>query len=468
MGMLVVALLFYGVAAQAALVYDNSENQLDYILSFTNGQEIGDQIFLENNQTYPYLTNFSLEYYSTNATFTGNVQADVRFRYNNGPEFNEYSSPGNVFYDTGWFPIQPPKSYYSNTNSAVLNFYLADLLGGTVPLDPTKPLPSTFTVTVTFQGLADGDNLDYAGLNDFDPPDVGTNYGDYWFNDEGSWELLTNVVPVAFAMQFNSSATPPPSQILYDNTENQLDYVLTLTNSQQVGDQISLANYMTSPYLLGFSLEYYSTNTSFASNVTADVQFLLNDGPPYSGYNTPSNVFYDTGWFSITNPSSLYANTNSAVLTFSSADLRGGLVPLDPSMMMPSNFTVAVTFQGMSDSDLIDTLGLNDFNPPVIGSNYGDYWYNSGSGWELLTNEVSVGFAMQFVGTAAPGAPILYVNSGINRATVWWSPYITGWTLQTNNDLTTGNWGDYQGSVVNDSATISSPPGSVFFRLTRE
>jgi hypothetical protein len=40
-----------------------------------------------------------------------------------------------------------------------------------------------------------------------------------------------------------------------------------------------------------------------------------------------------------------------------------------------------------------------------------------------------------------------------------------GWTLQTNVNLATGSWGNYTGTVVNNSVTNSPPVGNLFFRL---
>jgi hypothetical protein len=197
----------FTVAAQEGFLYNNTKIDTGYVLNFPNGQEIGDQIFLSNYTTYPYLTSFSFEYYSPDASFVGTVTADVRFYLNNGPTFNGYSSPGSVFYDTGWFGIQPPLYYFPGTNSAVLSFSLADLAGGVVPLDPSMQMPSNFTMSVTFQGLSGSDSV---GLNVFEPPTVGTNYGDYWFNNGGTWELLTNTIPIGFAMQFNATNQPTP------------------------------------------------------------------------------------------------------------------------------------------------------------------------------------------------------------------------------------------------------------------
>jgi hypothetical protein len=52
-----------------------------------------------------------------------------------------------------------------------------------------------------------------------------------------------------------------------------------------------------------------------------------------------------------------------------------------------------------------------------------------------------------------------------NQTIISWSPLMTGWTLQTNANLTAGSWGNYSGQVSNNSVTNSPPGGNLFFRL---
>lgn len=199
-----VLVMTVAAAVRGAVIYDNTANQTGYVLMFNNNQEIGDQITVGNTAA-PYLTNFSFEYYSPNAAFSGTVQADVQFYLNDGTPTNGFNTPGTVFYDTGWFNVQTPQEVYGTaTNSAVLDFSFLDLLGGATPLNPTMQLPTNFTMTVTFQGLS---GTDQVGLNLFDPALVGTNFGDYWLNSGGTWELLTNSTAVAFGMQLNGYGT---------------------------------------------------------------------------------------------------------------------------------------------------------------------------------------------------------------------------------------------------------------------
>ena len=66
--------------------------------------------------------------------------------------------------------------------------------------------------------------------------------------------------------------------------------------------------------------------------------------------------------------------------------------------------------------------------------------------------------------------PLLSITLSNNQAVVSWSPAPPGWTLQTNSDLSTTNWGVFTGTIstngtgTTNSATIA-PVGNLFFRL---
>jgi hypothetical protein len=96
------------------------------------------------------------------------------------------------------------------------------------------------------------------------------------------------------------------------------------------------------------------------------------------------------------------------------------------------------------------TIGQLDASGAMIGGNYS----LTGGFWSL--------FAVQ-----TPSAPTLTITYFSNQAIVSWPPSVTGWTLQTNNNLSTGMWGNYLGQVVNNSITNSPPKGNLFFRLTQ-
>jgi hypothetical protein len=94
------------------------------------------------------------------------------------------------------------------------------------------------------------------------------------------------------------------------------------------------------------------------------------------------------------------------------------------------------------------TIGQPDASGAMSGGNY----FLTGGFWSL--------FAVQ-----TPGAPLLTITYSGNQAIVSWPSSVTGWTLQTNNNLATGIWNNYGGAVVNNSVTNSAPAGNLFFRL---
>src|ERR1019366_6830439 len=99
---------------------------------------------------------------------------------------------------------------------------------------------------------------------------------------------------------------------------------------------------------------------------------------------------------------------------------------------------------------LSGTIGQQDASSAMTGGNYS----LTGGFWSL--------YALQ-----TPGAPLLTITFSGNQAIVSWPLSVTGWTLQTNNNLSTGTWGNYLGPVVNNSATVTSKVGNLFFRLTQ-
>jgi len=102
-----------------------------------------------------------------------------------------------------------------------------------------------------------------------------------------------------------------------------------------------------------------------------------------------------------------------------------------------------------SQYSLSGTIGQPDASGAMSGGGYSV----TGGFWSLI-NVVQM-----------PGAPLLSITYAGNQAIISWPVSIPGYTLQTNNNLTTGIWGNYNGTVVNNSATNSPPKGTVFFRL---
>jgi hypothetical protein len=96
------------------------------------------------------------------------------------------------------------------------------------------------------------------------------------------------------------------------------------------------------------------------------------------------------------------------------------------------------------------TIGQPDASGTMTGGNYS----LTGGFWAI--------YAVQ-----TPGAPLLTITHIGNKAIVSWDPTISGWTLQTNVNLATATWGNYQGTVVNNSVTNTPPPNNLFYRLKK-
>jgi hypothetical protein len=94
------------------------------------------------------------------------------------------------------------------------------------------------------------------------------------------------------------------------------------------------------------------------------------------------------------------------------------------------------------------TIGQHDAGTAMTGGNYS----LTGGFWSLIAVQT-------------PGAPLLSITASGNQVIVSWPSPSTGFNLQTNSNLNPANWGNYGGTVINNSATISPPNGNLFFRL---
>ncbi len=192
------------VSASADTIYSNSTNDLAF--RFAPGNiEVGDEVNFGGGARY--LTNFSFQFFGTNTfsagnnPFAGSPLARVRFYLNDGPVFNTYPTPGTVLFDSGTFgvPTSDPvlgRSTFVFEAGLLLDFPVGGLF---IPAN-------TITWSVQFSGPIGF--FDQVGLDIFDPPTVGSSLNDYWENN-GGWQLKTNVVNMNFASVFQ--ATPEPS-----------------------------------------------------------------------------------------------------------------------------------------------------------------------------------------------------------------------------------------------------------------
>ena len=223
------AIIVLSAQAQNVSVYNNGGTDLGAYNIMTNGQILGQEIILDNVplSTHPYLQDFSFEYYSLNTFLMNSVVVDVKFYNNTGAPFNGYATPGaSPFYDSGWFGLVAPQDVANGGSGLFVQKWTLvwqDLYGGQPDVNdpvPTVPvtamntqvqLPNSFTVIYSFSNTLG--SLDNFGLEMFNPPAVGTNYGDYWVNNSGSWILVTNSAPYnvsGIGMDMNAAATPAP------------------------------------------------------------------------------------------------------------------------------------------------------------------------------------------------------------------------------------------------------------------
>ena len=92
---------------------------------------------------------------------------------------------------------------------------------------------------------------------------------------------------------------------------------------------------------------------------------------------------------------------------------------------------------------------------------------NTFTGTGIPANFIGVAsYATSTYITVLAQTPMLTSTLAGNQIIISWPPTITGWTLQTNNNLATGTWGNYLGPVSNNSVTNSLSTGNLFFRLT--
>jgi hypothetical protein len=184
--------------------------------------------------------------------------------------------------------------------------------------------------------------------------------------------------------------------VIYDSFVNTNAQFLTLTNGQQVGNEITLSSAKVS--LNGFSFEYV-TSPTIATNVGVDVKF-------YNGAPTGGSVFYDSGVFS---PLSAAPPSppppGGADLNYTNSDLYSSVLPgslnLPANFLLPTNFTFTLTFSGLSSGNILELLLAN---PPSgqIGSAPTNYWYNytGGPGFALQSIPgYSADVGVEFFGT---------------------------------------------------------------------
>jgi uncharacterized repeat protein (TIGR03803 family) len=122
----------------------------------------------------------------------------------------------------------------------------------------------------------------------------------------------------------------------------------------------------------------------------------------------------------------------------------------------------AVNTNGTSFASVYGFTGGNDGGNPFDGLIVsGNILY--GTAVQGGINNNGTVFSLSLVPVSAP--PQLTIARSGGSVIISWPYPSTGWTLQTNNSLSTGTWGNYLGTVVNNTVTNAPPAGNVFFRL---
>ena len=112
----------------------------------------------------------------------------------------------------------------------------------------------------------------------------------------------------------------------------------------------------------------------------------------------------------------------------------------------------------------VNILGRLPYTGEQVASLSGTSTYLGHGMWDLVpTLDVGEAAFFNIKSERAPSLTIIYTN---NQAIVSWPSSASDWTLQTNNTLAVGTWGNYLGSVVNNRVTNSPPTANVFFRLS--
>ena len=130
------------------------------------------------------------------------------------------------------------------------------------------------------------------------------------------------------------------------------------------------------------------------------------DGPLFNGYSTPGTSFYDSGLFSVGSPTP----RSTFVFTAGSDFAAGGLYV--PS----SDITWSVQFTGLGTGD---DLGVDIYSPPTVGSDFPDWWENTGSGWTLNTNNLPMNFAASAGAGGGKSADYLVSGEWSKKAECW-------------------------------------------------
>jgi uncharacterized repeat protein (TIGR01451 family) len=232
---------------------------------------------------------------------------------------------------------------------------------------------------------------------------------------------------------------------------------------------------------------FANQTNSIPANNTAIVVTTVNDafpGTPIAGWTNPGGQHVITG-------SIILVGAPSPIQVSNATNCQPGdlVLLVDPNGgTNASNWAAVVRF--FNPGDPTGTNGLpatysQVFFPTNFSSNSfrlfpdvsfipeGTTTTNNGV-TSIVTDYVEFGPAdailagQENTGVLTIAPLLLTIADTNNEAIVTWTPPVTGWTLQTNNNLAAGVWGNLitnTGTFTNNSATNAPPKENLFFRL---
>lgn len=247
------------------IVYDNTQTDKQTTFQIGPGEEVGDEILLDNtlmNGTLYSINYFAFTYWGNN--FSGNEQMTVKFYANDGAG----GKPNTVLWDSTPFTIPAtPKS---------------QVIFDDLNLNVTS---RSLTWAVQFSGLDNGEN---AGLWIYSPPAIGQNYTDYWYNDGSGWQLRAGSQAIDFEAKVGVNPIPPTVQLTSPLNDvfavANSSFTFTANASDQDGyiqkvefyvDGVKVGEDTTSPYTFTWSTGSAGTKSVYAKAI--DTQGVSTD-----------------------------------------------------------------------------------------------------------------------------------------------------------------------------------------------
>lgn len=207
------------------------------------------------------------------------------------------------------------------------------------------------------------------------------------------WSVLLAALSVASVVR---------ADIVYNNSTTDLNIRFN-PGTREVGDEIVLAP--GARYLSFFTFQYWGEN--FFGDEQARIRFYLNDGTNSpAGPAVPGTLFFDSDWFGV-------AATNRATLTFNDFVTGAAVAFSNTTSLLPDSFTWSIKFRGV-DADNGGKAGVDLYSPPTVGTNYNEYWENTGAGgWEYRgTNGVAINFGARVGAVPEPNMIALGLLGG--------------------------------------------------------